>query len=160
FIKLNSSGKIYWANDTMPYGKRYLHEVEGQIISDWLANNFGTNQRGSAEIDTLFNRRVFDFVKPTQLIKTFIKIATNSDDYVVDFFSGSATTAHSTMQLNAEDNSNRKFIMVQLPEKTEDKSEARKAGYENIAKIGKERIRRAGEKVKTELKEKYEAASE
>lgn len=147
FKRLNSEGKIYWANNTMPYGKRYLHEAEGQIISDWLTKEFGTNQRGSNEIDNLFKKRVFDFVKPTLLIKNFIEIATDNNDYVLDFFSGSATTADAVMKINSENDTKRKFIMVQLPELTDEKSEAYKAGYKYISDIGKERIRRAGNKI-------------
>lgn len=149
FKKLNETGKIYWASEKMPYGKKYLHESEGQIISDWLSKDFGTNQRGSSEIDELFKKRAFDFPKPTKLIETFITIGSNKneDDVVLDFFSGSATTAHSIMKLNSEDNGNRKFIMVQLPEETDEKSEAYKAGYKTIPEIGKERIRRAGKQL-------------
>ena len=91
----------------------------------------------------------FDFAKPIGLISYLAKICNvKSDDIVLDFFSGSATTAHAVMQLNAEDGGNRKFIMVQLPEATDEKSEAYKAGYKNICEIGKERIRRAGKKIK------------
>ena len=91
----------------------------------------------------------FDFAKPIGLISYLAKICfVNSDDVVLDFFSGSATTAHAVMQLNAEDGGKRKFIMVQLPEETDEKSEAYKAGYMNICEIGKERIRRAGKKIK------------
>ncbi|MFA7086899.1 MAG: site-specific DNA-methyltransferase [Aliarcobacter sp.] len=150
FLLLNNSGKIYWASEKMPYGKKYLHESEGQIISDWLSNEFGTNQRASEEIDILFNKRAFDFPKPTQLIITFLTIGSNPNDIILDFFSGSATTAHAVMKLNSEEDGNRKFICVQLPELISEKSEAYKAGYKNICEIGKERIRRAGEKVKSE----------
>ena len=98
--------------------------------------------------------KIFDFPKPTSLVKEFILgttiLSKNNNDIILDFFSGSATTAHAVMKLNAEDGGNRKFIMVQLPEKTDEKSEAYKAGYKNICEIGKERIRRAGKKVKEE----------
>lgn len=94
------------------------------------------------------------FPKSTEYIKAIVQIASNKDSLVLDFFSGSATTAHAVMQLNAEDGGNRKFIMVQLPEKTDPKSEAYKAGYPNICEIGKERIRRAGKKIKEENKDK------
>lgn len=154
FDVLNATGKIYWANERIPYGKKYLHESDGQIISDWLNKDFGTNQRGSKEIDLLFNKRVFDFTKPTLLIKTFISICTSNNEIVLDFFSGSSTTAHAVMKLNAEDNGNRKFIMVQFPECTNSKSEAYKHGYKNICEIGKERIRRAGDKIVEENKDK------
>lgn len=94
------------------------------------------------------------FPKSTEYIKAIVQIASNKDSLVLDFFSGSATTAHAVMQLNAEDGGNRKFIMVQLPEKTDEQSEAYKAGYKNICEIGKERIRRAGKKIKEENKDK------
>ena len=99
----------------------------------------------------LFQGRLFDNPKPIALISDFIKIGTNNESIILDFFSGSATTAHAVMKLNTEDGGNRKFIMVQLPEKTDEKSEAYKAGYKNICEIGKERIRRAGKKVKEEV---------
>ena len=91
-----------------------------------------------------------DFPKPLRLMKRMVSIATENDSIILDFFSGSATTAHAVMQLNAEDGGRRKFIMVQLPEKCDESSEAYKAGYKNICEIGKERIRRAGEKIKSE----------
>lgn len=93
---------------------------------------------------------VFEYSKPLSLLTTLITQISASDGIILDFFSGSATTAHATMQLNAEDNGNRKFIMVQLPEVCDENSEAFKAGYKNIAEIGKERIRRAGKKIKEE----------
>ena len=113
------------------------------------------NQEGTKEIRSLFGgKSIFDFTKPTQLIKKFLSLQINDSDdtdfIVLDFFSGSATTAHAVMQLNSEDGGNRKFIMVQLPEKTDEKGEAFKAGYKNICEIGKERIRRAGKKIKEE----------
>lgn len=112
------------------------------------------NQEGSKEFASLLSdKRIFDFPKPSDLIKRLLSLSVNNEtnDYIVlDFFSGSATTAHAVMQLNAEDGGKRKFIMVQLPEVTDDESEAGKAGYANICEIGKERIRRAGYKVKEE----------
>lgn len=113
------------------------------------------NQEGTKEIRSLFEgKSIFDFTKPTLLIKKFLSLQINDSDdtdfIVLDYFSGSATTAHAVMQLNSEDGGNRKFIMVQLPEKTDEKSEAFKAGYKNICEIGKERIRRAGKKIKEE----------
>ena len=89
----------------------------------------------------------FDFPKPTALLKYLLHLISDKEYYILDFFSGSATTAHAVMQLNAEDGGHRKFIMVQLPEKTDEKSEAYKAGYKNICEIGKERIRRAGKQI-------------
>ncbi len=110
------------------------------------------NARGTEEIKSLFNveRAIFDFSKPTRLVKDLTILADAKETIILDFFSGSATTAHAVMQLNAEDGGKRKFIMVQLPEATDEKSEAYKAGYKNICEIGKERIRRAGKKIKEE----------
>ena len=110
------------------------------------------NTHASTEAKELFGRTdYFSNPKPIKLIKHIVNLGTNSDSIILDFFSGSATTAHAVMKLNAEDGGNRKFIMVQLPEKTDEKSEAYKAGYKNICEIGKERIRRAGAKINEEL---------
>ena len=106
-----------------------------------------TTINGTTEISSLLANRVFTYPKPVELIKSFCSIATEPESIVLDFFSGSATTAHAVMKLNAEDGGHRKFIMVQLPEKTDEKSEAYKAGYKNICEIGKERIRRAGKQI-------------
>lgn len=121
----------------------------------------GTSEKATFELNTLLETSVFSYPKPTSLIAYFIsmlydeKNSTFSENFIVlDFFSGSATTAHAVMQLNAEDGGNRKFIMVQLPEKCDEKSEAYKAGYKNICEIGKERIRRAGKKIQEEYSEK------
>ena len=113
-------------------------------------------KEGTAEITELFEKKVFGFPKPVALLKFLISITTkfDKDAIVLDFFSGSATTAHAVMQLNAEDGGHRKLICVQLPEKTDEQSEAYKAGYKTICEIGKERIRRAGEKIKEENKGK------
>lgn len=121
--------------------------------SIWDDNIFLT-ETGTVKLKELGFNGEFDFPKPTDLIKRCLSLSTQEDDTVLDFFSGSATTAHAVMQLNAEDGGNRKFIMVQLPEKTDEKSEAYKAGYPNICEIGKERIRRAGQKIKEENKDK------
>lgn len=111
-------------------------------------------QNGTEDIRKLFGTLVFDYTKPVELIKYLLGLQINNkdseNDIILDFFSGSATTAHAVMQLNAEDSGHRKFIMVQLPEATDEKSEAYKAGYKNICEIGKERIRRAGKKIKEE----------
>ena len=120
-----------------------------------LITNIGN---GNSEVESLFSTVVFDFSKSTNLIKLISKLIRSTDNTILDFFSGSGTTAHAVMKLNAEDGGNRKFIMVQLPEKTEEDSEAYKAGYKNICEIGKERIRRAGEKVKQEMLEKDSSA--
>ena len=119
----------------------------------WTGEKCGTSTQGTKEQIQLFEGfSPFDTPKPAQLINKILKLVSlpNGDDIILDFFSGSSTTAHATMQLNAEDGGNRKFIMVQLPEPTDEKSEAHKAGYMNICEIGKERIRRAGEKIKEE----------
>jgi len=115
-----------------------------------------TNEDADSEQVEVFGKNYFDYAKPSELIKLLMKAITyhQKDDIILDFFSGSATTAHAVMQLNAEDGGNRKFIMVQLPEPCDENSEAFKAGYKNIAEIGKERIRRAGKKIVEELKNK------
>lgn len=115
-----------------------------------LADIVGTAQTGKDELNNLLGIAIgFDTVKPTKLIKKLLSYM-GKNFIIMDFFSGSATSAHAVMQLNAEDGGNRKFIMVQLPEKTDEESEAYKAGYKNICEIGKERIRRAGAKIKAE----------
>ena len=114
--------------------------------STWL-DKFGANADGTRELKNLFGFKVFDTPKPTQLIKWFLALHSDSDGIVLDFFSGSCATAHAALELNADDGGNRRFIMVQLPELCTTESEAFKAGYENIADIGKERIRRAGKKI-------------
>lgn len=119
-------------------------------VSTALPNEIGMNETGSKEVDSLVGNKVFSFPKTVSLIKFLIQSVHDENAIVLDFFSGSATTAHAVMQLNAEDSGNRKFIMVQLPELTDEKSEAYKAGYKNICEIGKERIRRAAKKIKEE----------
>ena len=106
------------------------------------------------------DNKYFDFPKPVSYIKQMIHLGTKADSIILDFFSGSATTAHAVMQLNAEDGGHRKFIMVQLPEACDEKSEAYKAGYKNICEIGKERIRRAGRKINAEFGMRNGANSE
>lgn len=117
--------------------------------STWL-DKVGTNAEGTRELKELFGFKIFDTPKPTQLIKWVISLHDDDNSIVLDFFSGAAVTAQATAQLNAEDGGNRKFIMVQLPEECAPDSEAAKAGYANICEIGKERIRRAGEKIKAD----------
>lgn len=114
----------------------------------WPNTEVGHTQEATKEIATLLGQSgIMDFPKPIRLMKRIVHIASKKDSIILDFFSGSATTAHAVMQLNAEDGGHRKFIMVQLPEKTDEKSEAYKAGYKNICEIGKERIRRAGKQI-------------
>lgn len=119
------------------------------LVSARYANNTGTGVLRALSLD-----KYFDFPKPISLIDTLLKLATDSDSIVLDFFSGSGTTAHAVMQLNAEDGGNRKHIQVQLPEPTDEKSEAYKAGYKKISDIARERIHRAGEKIKADYADK------
>lgn len=138
--------------------KIYLCEQIGRTPENlWDGNRFGTTRQATAVIKELFdNIQVFDTPKPHELILSMLQIASHRDSIVLDFFSGSATTAHAVMKLNSEDNGNRKFILVQLNEETNDKSEAYKEGYKNICEIGKERIRRAGKKIKEEFEKENE----
>ena len=134
-----------------PMKKRFASELNSDTNpqSTWL-DDIGLNTEATRQINEIFGLSLFNYSKPLSLVKKLVQQATKKGDYVLDFFSGSATTAHAVMQLNAEDGGKRKFIMVQLPEETDEKSEAYKAGYKNICEIGKERIRRAGAKIKEE----------
>ena len=123
--------------------------------STWL-DKYGANADGTRELKELFGFKVFDTPKPTQLIKWFLSLHGSDDYIVIDFFAGCSATAHSVIQLNAEDSGSRQFVMVQLPEPCNDKSETFKAGYKTIAEIGKERIRRAGKMIlESEYHEKW-----
>ena len=129
--------------------KQYLNAQGKKPRS--MTMDFGGSIEGKNDISSLFdNDKLFSYPKSVKFIKTLLATTLSNDGVVLDFFSGSATTAHAVMQLNAEDGGHRKFIMVQLPEPCDEKSEAYKAGYKNICEIGKERIRRAGDKIKTE----------
>ena len=125
----------------------YMERTKAISTLEFIENYY-SNDNSKKNITQVFDAAVFDYSKPVELLKTITSYATSTSDVVLDFFSGSATTAHAVMKLNAEDGGHRKFIMVQLPEKTDEKSEAYKAGYKNICEIGKERIRRAGRKIK------------
>ena len=139
----------------IPYEKIYA-PLEGEEKTKKYTTWIDETNDGAKEIKKLFGKCVFDYPKNTTLIQKFIKMANvETDDYVLDFFSGSATTAHTVMKLNAEDKGNRKFIMVQLPELCNEKSEAYKAGYKNICEIGEERIHRAGEQIKAEWEKEH-----
>jgi adenine-specific DNA-methyltransferase len=143
-------------NSSTPSIKRFLSEVQQGTVSStiWEYDEVGHTDSAKRELKELFDGNAyFDYPKPIELLKKMIILSSDENSVIIDFFSGSATTAHAVMKLNAEDGGNRKFIMVQLPEPTDPDSEAYKAGYENICEIGKERIRRAGEKVKQELME-------
>ena len=156
FEALDKDGLIHWPqNGGNPMQKVYLVDAiqSGQIACDFWGSEYGNNKNSADEIKALFfGKRVFDFSKPIKLINNILSLGcpTPDDSIILDFFSGSATTAHAVMQLNAEDGGKRKYICVQLPEETPEGSEARKAGYDTICEIGKERIRRAGKKIKEE----------
>ena len=160
FEKLVEDNRVYFGEDgsNTPRVKRFLCELkfDGMAPTSILFHkDVGHSQEGSQEVTKILDAGVFEGPKPSKLLKRLLTLAnTNSDSIILDFFSGSATTAHAVMQLNAEDSGNRKFICVQLPEKTDEQSEAYKAGYTNICEIGKERIRRAGEKIKRDNKDK------
>ena len=154
YNQLLKEGRLWFGADGkgVPRQKTYLFERNGKVGWTWWPNSeVGHNQEATKELNRLLEFPVFDFPKPTRYIKRMISLASHDEDIILDFFSGSATTAHAVMQLNAEDGGHRKFIMVQLPEETDEKSEAYKAGYKNICEIGKERIRRAGKKIKEEF---------
>ena len=154
FSSALADNRIVWTNNGLgrPQLKVFYEEKKefGSVDNSWFsADRIGTSTNGTKELMKLFDGQVFfDTPKPTSLLLKLIDLANTKDnDIILDFFSGSATTAHAVMQLNAEDGGRRKFIMVQLPEKTDEKSEAYKAGYRTICEIGKERIRRAGAKI-------------
>lgn len=149
FLNISKPAFRYWKSDDM----KKAGEMFGLMpVSTKLPDNIGMSLDGTKEITDIFDGKVFSYPKTVELISFFIDIISKIDKeaIVLDFFSGSATTAHAVMQLNAKDGSHRKFVMVQLPEPCDEKSEAYKAGYKTICDIGKERIRRAGEKIKQE----------
>ena len=146
-------GKVYFGEDenTVPCLKAYLSDRE---YTTPYSVFYKDGRASTKRLRNLMEKSVFQNPKDEEIIKNIMEfINFDKNDTILDFFSGSATTAHAVMQLNSEDNGNRKYIMVQLPETTDEKSEAFKAGYKNIAEIGKERIRRAGEKIKQEIEE-------
>ena len=156
FSRWESENMIEWKRDSngsyKPYVKYYLEGRTKQVSNLWV--DIEGNKKASITIKSLFNGKVFDFPKPVELLIRCLSISNvTHEDIILDFFSGSATTAHAVMQLNSEDNGNRKFIMVQLPEPCDENSEAFRAGYKTIAEIGKERIRRASAKIKEENSE-------
>jgi adenine-specific DNA-methyltransferase len=148
YRKLLDSGRVYFGKDNSGVPQRviYAFESKGQPVSNYW-DSTATNKQGKKRILELFGENYFDTPKPVPLIERMLQIASNKDSIVLDFFSGSATTAEAVMKLNSEDGGKRKFIMVQLPETCDKKSEAYKAGYANICEIGEERIRRAGQKI-------------
>ena len=155
FEQYVKDNRIWFGADgnNVPSIKRFLAEVKQGItpMTVWRYTEVGHSQDAAQKLKKLFDGKAFfDYPKSVELIKRCLQLYTDKDCFVLDFFSGSAATAHAVMQLNAEDGGTRKFIMVQLPEKTDEKSEAYKAGYKNICEIGKERIRRAAKKIAEE----------
>ena len=156
FEKLVADNRIWFGEkgDNVPAVKKFLTEVKDGIVpmTIWKYEEVGHNQEGRQEVKKLFDGKgYFDGPKPVRLLRKILKIANlNDDSIVLDFFSGSASTAHAVIKQNAEEERHCKFIMVQIPETCDDKSEAYKAGYKTICEIGKERIRRAGAKIKEE----------
>ncbi|WP_304674375.1 site-specific DNA-methyltransferase [Neisseria bergeri] len=150
FLKIKNPVMRYFKDDDMgKAGERFGRKA----VSTRLPENVGMSLNGTKEITELFEGKLFDFPKPSSLIKYLLQILHVSDGIILDFFSGSGTTAHAVMQLNAEDGGCRRFICVQLPEETDEKSEARKAGFDTIAEIAKERIRRAGRQISDGLQD-------
>jgi len=142
-------GNIWFASDenTQPSSIKYLKDVSRMLLRSIIS----LKSDGGIEVEKIFDgKSFFSYPKPVSLLRLLLNSIEEKEDYILDFFSGSATTAHAVMKLNAEDNGKRKFIMVQLPEVTDEKSEAYKAGYKNICEIGKERIRRAAKKIAEE----------
>jgi len=136
-----------------PREKKFLKDLNNTVtgFSTWLDNNsVGYTTHGTREVTKILEGKIFDFPKPTDLLRTLLDQVTGTDDIVLDFFAGSGSTAHATIVQNLTDNGNRKFILVQIPEPTDETSEAYKNGYKNIADIGKERIRRVGKYIQNE----------
>lgn len=171
FLALDNDNRIYWGvnSDAVPAIKIFQNEKREVTTSSYIVekddylkicaidSNNCTTTKGSKEIEVILGVEGLGAEirpKPLELLSKLIQIGSNENSIILDFFSGSATTAHAVMQLNAEDGGNRKFIMVQLPEKTDEKSEAYKAGYKNICEIGEKRIRKAGEKIQKENPDK------
>ncbi len=157
YLKYLEEGRMYFpkGGDGMPRKKYYQfeREEEGQCATNWWSHEqFGHNQGANECMTALFEKKnIFSNPKPIELLRSLIKVGNvKKEELVLDFFSGSAALAHAVMQLNAEAGGHRKYIMVQLEEKTDEKSEAHKAGYNTICEIGEERIRRAGDKIKAE----------
>ena len=161
WIVVSQSGRIYtktYLNATInkksngEYYIEYKERTKPISTLDFVENEY-SNDNSNKEISNLMGTKLFDYVKPTSLIYQFLLTCTDKNSIILDFFSGSATTAQAVMRLNSENNEHRKFILVQLPEITDDNSEAKKAGFDNICEIGKERNRKAGQKIKEEIEQ-------
>lgn len=148
FLNISKPVLRYWKEDDIAKAGDNFGRI---AVSTKLNDDIGMSQNGTKEITELFDNKVFSYPKPSALIKFLLSTSTSGNDIILDFFSGSATTAHAVMRLNAEDGGNRQFICVQLPEVCDEKSEAYKAGYKTICEIGKERIRRAGKELQESL---------
>lgn len=151
--------RLYWGKNgenVYPRLKKYLFEMEGGMVPVdlWRQQITGTTDQASKELESLLGRKIFNFPKPKELVMRIVSLIINGNKrengIILDFFSGSGTSAHAVMQLNAEDNGHRKYILMQLPTETGETSEAYKMGYKTICDIGEERIRRAGKKIKEE----------
>lgn len=159
FKQMVKNNEVWFGSDGngVPRQKRFLSNVKKGItpMTIWKYQDVGHSQDATKKLKALFdNHMYFEYPKSVDLIKRCIQLYSQEDSLNLDFFSGSATTAHAVMDLNAEDGGHRKYIMVNLPEETDENSEAYKAGYKNICEIGKERIRRAGEKILADNKDK------
>ena len=151
FEEMRKDNRIWFGMDgnNSPVPKLFLSEVQDGVtpMTLWTFDEAGHNQIATREVRDIFGCAVFSSPKPVKYISRYIQIGMSKNDIIMDFFSGSATTAHAVMKLNSEDGGDRKFIMIQLPELCDDKSEAKKVGFNNICEIGEERIRRAGKKI-------------
>ena len=153
FAELERDNRLWWGKDKdgdMPFAKRFLTEVQAGVVPiTWWDYEFaGSNRNAKGEIRKIFDNRVpFETPKPTFLIRQILRIGAGPDDLILDFFAGSGTTGHAVMALNEEDGGKRRFICVQLPEPTQEGTEARKMGFQTIAQIGEERLRRVGKQI-------------
>ena len=159
FEELKNDNRVWFGEngDNVPRLKRFLSEVQNKNVplTVWTYEEVGHSQSAKKELNNLFDgKAVMDYPKSLKLLERIIQLNDDENAIILDFFSGSSTTAHGVLNLNNLDNKKRKFIMVQLPEETDEKSEAYKSGYKNICEIGKERIRRAGDKIVSENKDK------
>ncbi len=158
YEKLQKEDRFYWGKDgkqKYPRIKRFLSELPEGLVSVnlWKHQEVGTGEIGTREVDALLGKEVFTYPKPTPLLKKLLKIGSNLDSIIIDFFGGSGSTAQAVLEQNKEDGGSRKFIIGQLPELCEESTEAFKAGYKTIADLSKERIRRAIKKIQTEVEE-------
>lgn len=149
FNKLNNDGKIWWGKDgnAKPRKKSYLKDWDGNPYTSLIVNKEITTEKGTNEVKKILEGKFFDYPKPTKLLFEFMEMNNEKDSIMLDFFSGSASFAHATLKYNDIYNSMNKFILIQIPESLDKSSKAYKEGYENICEIGKERIRRAGDKI-------------